>query len=143
MYLVLTVAGAFPKWLHGCMRPPSPQHVGVSSRSTPSPILGIVSPFNFSHFGGGVVVFFLFDLYCLYILNAITPSVLWAVIFPFHGLLYPKLSRAVILVESDFPSACRVSLRIFFRSARHKFSRYLSEKRPDFPSLFKGIFHEV
>lgn len=74
VYLVLIVPGGFPKWLYGFTLPSPTCESFLLLYS--SPILGIVSPFNFSHFGGGVLVFSLFDLYCLYILNTITLSVL-------------------------------------------------------------------
>ena len=109
------------------------------SCSASSQVLGYHQPFNFSHSGGGAVVFFPFDLYCLY-LNMITLLVIQATIFLFHGLFYPKIKRAVILVRSHFPSAWRISFRISFRSARHISSQDLPEKCLDFTSLCTDVF---
>lgn len=113
------------------------QHVRMSSCYTPHQYW-VLSALSILAILVGVY-FSLFDLYCLYILNTITLSVLQAVIFLFHGLLYPKIKRAIILVKSNFPFASRTSSRISFRSARHKFSQYLSEKGLDFHSLFRDV----
>lgn len=130
MYLVLT-----PKWFYEL----SLLLCFYYSCSASSQVLGYHQPFNFSHSGGGAVVFFPFDLYCLY-LNMITLLVIQATIFLFHGLFYPKIKRAVILVRSHFPSAWRISFRISFRSARHISSQDLPEKCLDFTSLCTDVF---